>query len=666
MKKLLAIVIVCFIVATSYIAYVITQRQAMLKNVAHHNDSWAVSQSVSEYMRLEHRLAAYGLGVESGTLDEVRLRLDIMIGRLDILQHGTLRQLIDADPHQQETLDRLHQVLTKLEAGVYGDAPLDVRAMLAEMADLDGAMTAMASYAAEYDAQRIDTQYEALTRLHRIYTGLAGGLIVCGISLIVLLLYHNRLLNRAHDGMQVLAADLRIASGELQVRNDKLAHAAHHDALTGLPNRMLFREQLEARIAARAEGVHVAILLLDLDGFKNVNDTLGHDTGDALLRAVAGRLSRLVEPGDLVCRLGGDEFIILSAALSEREACVFADRVIAEIALPYLLAEREIAVATSVGLALSQEGVGSDELLKHADLALYEAKRLGRGRVCVFRPELHTRILDRTSFEVDLQKALANGEMEVFYQPVVDAGTRAVSGYEALLRWNHPLRGQVAPSDFIPVAEETGIIQELGEWVLHTACADAAGWQAPLKVAVNLSPVQFRSKALERKVMAALAHGGLEPGRLELEITESVLLDRNEHTLQTLRSLKGLGIQIAMDDFGTGYSSLGSLRGFPFDKIKIDRSFIRDVTTGSDAIAIVELVIGVARSLGMATTAEGIETEEQFECLKRLGCDQMQGYLFGRPMPLGDLPGLRGETSAPEPAGRTSVFLPPLSRVGLG
>ncbi len=665
MKKLLAIVIVCFIVATSYIAYVITQRQAMLKNVAHHNDSWAVSQSVSEYMRLEHRLAAYGLGVESSTLDEVRLRLDIMIGRLDILQHGTLRQLIDADPHQQETLDRLHQVLTKLEAGVYGDAPLDVRAMLAEMADLDGAMTAMASYAAEYDAQRIDTQYEALTRLHRIYTGLAGGLIVCGISLIVLLLYHNRLLNRAHDGMQVLAADLRIASGELQVRNDKLAHAAHHDALTGLPNRMLFREQLEARIAARAEGVHVAILLLDLDGFKNVNDTLGHDTGDALLRAVAGRLSRLVEPGDLVCRLGGDEFIVLSAALSEREACALADRVIAEIALPYLLAEREIAVATSVGLALSQEGVGSDELLKHADLALYEAKRLGRGRVCVFRPELHTRILDRTSFEVDLQKALANGEMEVFYQPVVDAGTRAVSGYEALLRWNHPLRGQVAPSDFIPVAEETGIIQELGEWVLRTACADAAGWQAPLKVAVNLSPVQFRSKALERKVMAALAHGGLEPGRLELEITESVLLDRNAQTLQTLRSLKGLGIQIAMDDFGTGYSSLGSLRGFHFDKIKIDRSFIRDVTTGSDAIAIVELVIGVARSLGMATTAEGIETEEQFECLKRLGCDHMQGYLFGRPMPLGDLPEL-GETPAHEPATGAGVFLPPLSRIGLG
>ncbi|OJU70805.1 MAG: GGDEF-domain containing protein, partial [Rhizobiales bacterium 63-7] len=540
MKKLLAIVIVCFIVATSYIAYVITQRQAMLKNVAHHNDSWAVSQSVSEYMRLEHRLAAYGLGVESGTLDEVRLRLDIMIGRLDILQHGTLRQLIDADPHQQETLDRLHQVLTKLEAGVYGDAPLDVRAMLAEMADLDGAMTAMASYAAEYDAQRIDTQYEALTRLHRIYTGLAGGLIVCGISLIVLLLYHNRLLNRAHDGMQVLAADLRIASGELQVRNDKLAHAAHHDALTGLPNRMLFREQLEARIAARAEGIHVAILLLDLDGFKNVNDTLGHDTGDALLRAVAGRLSRLVEPGDLVCRLGGDEFIVLSAALSEREACALADRVIAEIALPYLLAEREIAVATSVGLALSQEGVGSDELLKHADLALYEAKRLGRGRVCVFRPELHTRILDRTSFEVDLQKALANGEMEVFYQPVVDAGTRAVSGYEALLRWNHPLRGQVAPSDFIPVAEETGIIQELGEWVLRTACADAARWPAPLKVAVNLSPVQFRSKALVQTVTSALAHGRLEPGRLELEITESVLLDRNAQTLQTLRSLKGL------------------------------------------------------------------------------------------------------------------------------
>ncbi len=666
MKKLLALIIGCFVVATGYMAYVIAERQVMLKSIAHHNDSFAVGQSVSEYMRLEHRLAAYGLGVPGASLDDVRLRLDIMLGRVDVLQHGSLRDVIDTNPRQLETIERLTAVLKKLEAGIYGREAFDIRAMLAEMADLDGAMTAMAAYAAEYDAARIDNQYEALTRLHRIYIALAAGLIVCGIGLVIMLLYHNRLLNRAHGGMQLLAADLRVASDELQHQNGRLAHAAHHDALTGLPNRTLFRKELEARIAvARAAGPYVAILLLDLDGFKNVNDTLGHATGDALLREVAERLSRLAGPDDLVCRLGGDEFIILSAAPSEGEACGFAEEVIAEIGLPYLLAERELSIATSIGLALSQPGFGPEELLKHADLALYEAKRLGRGRVCVFRPELHTRIHDRTSFEADLQKALANGEMDVFYQPVVDAHSRAVCGYEALMRWNHPLRGQVPPSDFIPIAEETGIIQELGEWVLRTACADAARWPAPLKVAVNLSPVQFRSKALVQTVMSALAHTRLDPGRLELEITESVLLDRNEDTLQTLRSLKALGIQIAMDDFGTGYSSLGSLRGFPFDKIKIDRSFIRDVTTGSDAIAIVELVIGVARSLGMATTAEGIETEEQFECLKRLGCDQMQGYLFGRPMPLRDLPA-PGEATAPESSTGAGAFLPPLSRIGRG
>ena len=371
--------------------------------------------------------------------------------------------------------------------------------------------------------------------------------------------------------------------------------------------------------------------------FKDVNDTLGHDVGDGLLQAVASRLTKLSREGDLVCRLGGDEFAILTEGLTEKQAFDFARDVLDEISFPYHVSEREIKIGTCVGVAISNEELDADELFKHADLALYEAKSFGSGHACVFQSQMQTRLTEKKSFEADLKQALRNGELEIFYQPQVNTITREICGYEALLRWFHPKRGQVPPSEFIPVAENIGLIHELGDWVLRTACMEAARWPRLLKVAVNLSPVQFRSRNLIQSVVKILTQSGLDPNRLELEITESVLLDKNEQTLETLTQLKAVGIQIAMDDFGTGYSSLGSLRSFPFDKIKIDRSFIRDVTTREDAFAIVELVTGVGRSLGMTTIAEGIETEEQFACVKQVGCEQVQGYLIGRPVPASQL-----------------------------
>ncbi|WP_081815950.1 EAL domain-containing protein [Phyllobacterium sp. UNC302MFCol5.2] len=642
MKRFLGIIICCFVVATAYIAYVIAERQTALQKFARYNDSWAIGQTVSEYMRLEHRVAAYAMGMDDADRDEVRLRLDIMIGRLQLLKQGSLHSFIEDDAQRRELLSELTKVLDVLDQRFETLDTEGLKATLKTMAALDASMTALASTAVEYDVGLIDAAQAELRQLHLIYTGLAGGLILCGVGLVVLLLRHNSLLDGAHRKMKDLTDNLREASGELKLQNYRLKHVAHHDALTGLPNRVLFRQDLENRLkTATAGGPTAVIFLLDLDGFKDVNDTLGHDVGDGLLQGVASRLTKLGGEGDLVCRLGGDEFAILTAGLNEQQAFDFARDVMEEISFPYLVSEREIKIGTCVGVALSVIGSGTDELFKQADLALYEAKSLGSGHACVFQSQMQTRLTEKKSFEADLKQALRKGELEIFYQPQVNTITREICGYEALLRWFHPIRGQVPPSEFIPVAENIGLIHELGDWVLRTACTEAARWPRSLKVAVNLSPVQFRSRNLIQSVVTIVTQSGLDPDRLELEITESVLLDKNEQTLETLTQLKAVGIQIAMDDFGTGYSSLGSLRSFPFDKIKIDRSFIRDVTTRADAFAIVELVTGVGRSLGMTTIAEGIETEEQFACVKQVGCEQVQGFLIGRPVPATQLDHLR-------------------------
>jgi diguanylate cyclase (GGDEF)-like protein len=401
---------------------------------------------------------------------------------------------------------------------------------------------------------------------------------------------------------------------------------------------MLFRDKMEQ---ALGRGEKLAVMFLDLDRFKGVNDSLGHPVGDALLCAVTERLQQVVPGADSVARFGGDEFSIVQSNISPNDTRDLATRIIDTLVEPFDVLGHQVVIGTSIGIAMAPaDGNEPDQLLRNADMALYRAKADGRGNYHFFQPEMDAQMQERRKLELDLRKALLAEEFELYYQPLVEAATGAVTGFEALLRWNHPERGLVAPDAFIPVAEEIGLIVPLGDWVLKQACRDAMTWPGHLSVAVNLSAVQFRNTALSLSVVSALGQSGLAAARLELEITESVLLQDDRAVLDTLHQFRDLGVRICMDDFGTGYSSLSYLRSFPFDKIKIDRSFTRELGKKSDALAIVRAVIELGSSLGMITTAEGVETEEQLEIVRAEGCRQVQGYLFSRPVPAPQIPAL--------------------------
>ena len=409
----------------------------------------------------------------------------------------------------------------------------------------------------------------------------------------------------------------------------KIARLAHYDPLTGLPNRTLFREQLERELSFVRRGAQLAVLYLDLDHFKGINDTLGHPAGDELLMAVTGRLRSCLRESDLIARLGGDEFAIVQTQLQHpKDAEILAQRLREAVTnVPYDLDGHQTTTDMSIGIALSPaDGTEIDELIKHADLALYGAKAEGRANYRYFEPAMNARMKRRRGLEIDLRSALANGEFELHYQPLINLATEAIVGCEALLRWHHPERGMIPPLDFIPVAEETGLINAIGDWVLRRACAEAMNWPDHVSVAVNVSPMQFRNPGLALAVVGSLAASGLPARRLELEVTESVLMQNNDATLATLHQIRNLGVRISMDDFGTGYSSLSYLRSFPFDKIKIDRSFIGDLAKGDNAVAIVQAILDLAKSLKMTTTAEGVETADQQRLLQAAGCNEMQGF----------------------------------------
>jgi diguanylate cyclase (GGDEF)-like protein len=419
----------------------------------------------------------------------------------------------------------------------------------------------------------------------------------------------------------------------------QINHMAHHDALTDLPNRVLLREQLEAALLRVRRGEFLAILYLDLDHFKSINDTLGHSIGDELLKTVADRLRRCIRETDTIARLGGDEFAIIQTAIEQpSDAATLARRIRDAVTAPFDLDGHQVIADVSIGISIApNDATDSDQLLKNADMALYGAKSDGRGTFRFFEPQMDARVKERRCLELDLRRALQNGEFELYYQPLINLERNEVASCEALLRWHHPQRGIIPPAEFIPVAEETGLIAPLGEWVLQAACAEAATWPDNITVAVNVSPVQFKNHALPLAVIGALSASGLPARRLGIEITEAVLMRDNEATLATLHQLRDLGVRIIMDDFGTGYSSLSYLRSFPFDKIKIDRSFVSDLSDKDDAEAIVEAVTTLASSLKMSTTAEGVETPFQFEKVRALGCTEMQGYLFSPPKPAREL-----------------------------
>ena len=412
-------------------------------------------------------------------------------------------------------------------------------------------------------------------------------------------------------------------------RSEAVAHRlALHDPLTDLPNRRHLLECLNRAVGREP----AALLCLDLDRFKPVNDTLGHPVGDALLRTVAGRMASAVRGGDTVARMGGDEFAVLIEGADAPETVEgLAKRLVDLIGRPYIVEGHMIDIGVSVGVASTPDGTDHpDALLKHAGLALYEAKRQGRGTFCFFEPGMDAALQTRRRLEAELRQALALHAFELYYQPQQDLASNRINGFEALLRWRHPEHGLVPPVEFVPLAEETGLIVPIGEWVLRTACKEAARWPEDVSIAVNLSVAQFKSPRLVAAVKAALKAAGLAPKRLELEVTESLLMRNDIDHLGVLRALHALGVRVAMDDFGTGYSSLSNLQSFPFDKIKIDRSFVMNGDPRSAAV--VRAVAALGNGLGIATTAEGVETQEQLQDIAAQGCTEVQGYLIGRPV----------------------------------
>jgi diguanylate cyclase (GGDEF)-like protein/PAS domain S-box-containing protein len=455
-------------------------------------------------------------------------------------------------------------------------------------------------------------------------------------SEIQVLTFGRRVAFDGRDGYLVAMVDIT----ERRKAEARIAYMAHHDGLTNLANRELYQDRLKQALEQSQPGnKRVAVLCVDLDLFKNVNDSFGHPIGDRLLRLVADRLRSQVVGNNLAARLGGDEFaVILASDVSPNEASDFADRLIKILSAGYDIDGVEVVIGASIGIALSPgDGDTSEELMRNADMALYQAKADGGGVHHFFEREMDLQAQKRRDLELDLRRAFANGEFELHYQPLVDIAADRISGFESLLRWRHPEKGMISPADFIPVAEDIGLIVSLGEWVLREACTEAVKWPADVKVAVNLSPVQFRSRNLVQVVISALAHSGLSPTRLELEITESLFLAETEANLAILHQLRELGVSISMDDFGTGYSSLSYLRSFPFDKIKIDRSFVKDLAQRSDCVAIVRAISGLGRSLNITTTAEGVETTDQLDWLRAEGCNEVQGFLFSAAKPAAEV-----------------------------
>jgi diguanylate cyclase (GGDEF)-like protein len=424
---------------------------------------------------------------------------------------------------------------------------------------------------------------------------------------------------------------------ELQSKSQYLAY---HDSLTGLGNRLLFKEQLEEALEDVTLTPHpLAVLFLDLDGFKAVNDTLGHSVGDLLLKSIAAKLRDLLPSTDRIARLGGDEFAILQVSRQQPASSIsLAEKIIDVVGHTHGIDGHDVTVGASVGIAVAYPGeMNTENFLKSADLAMYAAKSEGRGTYRMFDPEMDAAVQTRRSMERDMRTALAQGGFNLFYQPLVNLQTKKVTSFEALMRWTHAERGVVPPAVFIPVAEEMGLIVQIGEWALRRACSEAVRWPDDIRVSVNLSPLQFSKGNLVSSVVSALAFSGLPPSRLELEITESVLLEKTERNIAILNQLRQMGVRISMDDFGTGYSSIGYLRSFPFDKIKIDQSFVRDLLVDKGSLAIVRAIAGLGVSFGMTTTAEGVETEEQMRCLDLEGCIEVQGYLYSKPVPANEV-----------------------------
>ncbi|MDB6455218.1 putative bifunctional diguanylate cyclase/phosphodiesterase [Falsirhodobacter sp. 20TX0035] len=652
MTRVLSVLIAVFIAATIYLSSTVGERQSVVRRVAHHNDSWAISQTAQEFLRLEETLALYSLSAPGISMDDVRLRLDIVISRMTSLREGSLKTFLDQTPARQQTVAAFVALLNDLDRSLEDLDPPQIREILNRMHAQTAPLTNLSSQSVQRSWTLVEENLKALERLHLIYGLVVGVLILCWCGLLVLLLNRNRLLHLAQKQGRDLNESLNAAGNELRDKNRSLEYAAHHDALTALPNRTLFWNELETALKVFSErDLSISLLLLDLDDFKMINDMMGHDFGDMLLHQVSDRMRRFSVKPHMFCRLGGDEFACLLFDRTAEQSLEYARNLAVDIAAPYQLSDRRVEIGCSIGVAnvMTPRDADAQLLFKRADIALYRAKASKEDRVCLFEEYMQGEFDDRKALENDLRHAIAQRAFEVAYQVQVDLRTGRAAGLEALARWNHPTRGDIPPDVFIPIAEEIGLIRELGRLILTEACAEAATWRQPLKIAVNLSSLQLQSPDMLNVVQDILQATGLDPTRLELEITESVLLNNREEVFLALNNLRLFGVTVAMDDFGTGYSSLAVLRDIPFDTIKLDKGFVRDIVWDREAEALVRLVNDLGHLLGKKVIIEGVETEDQHDAVRRLGCDLAQGFLFGRPVCKTQLGHLRaGGTPEPE------------------
>ena len=603
----LEVVTAALALAAVYTTMLISDRQQSLIESSGYNTVFDASQAATELMRFESQVGRYAVEPSAALLSDVQLRFAIIESRINLLHEGEIGTLIQADVPSRDTLTRLSSSIATIEPLVDNlDHAGNPRKILDTLAALDKPTVMLVSAANQIASVGREQQRQHLRGVYWNGLYLTIGLIVCGFILVVMLMRRNR----------------------------SIYHLAHCDHLTGLPNRLAFQARLADLVRAADGAGRPVVMLLDIDLFKHINDALGHAAGDGLLRVLATRLKQLPGGIESVSRLGGDEFaVLLSSSDPTTVAADIAQRICRIATEPFDLDGKSISTSLSVGIVVAPPGCRDPQvLLKNADVALYAAKSAGRGTYRFFDPRMERDLQERRDLEADLRAAIRDGELELQFQPIVDLSTRAIVNCEALARWRHPRYGLISPSRFIPIAEESGLIAQIGEWVIGSAFAAARSWPASVRVSVNLSPCQFDGTDLLDTVRDALAASGLSADRVELEITESVLMRDNEHVLRILAGLKTLGIRIALDDFGTGYSSLGYLQRFPIDKIKVDQSFVRQMTMKPDCALIVESIGMLARKLGLTTTAEGVETEAHADLIRAMGYAEGQGYYFAMPL----------------------------------
>lgn len=633
MNRILAGIIFFLFISTGYISFLVHERQQELQKLTHYTDSWSAAQLVSQYYRFESSLGLYTID-DTMKIDDVRLRFDIMLSQSDLLEEGDLGHYIESNKSHHELALQLEKILKYLDVHLEKMNRSELQAYLKKMHTLDAPLGRLSSGALNKDVNSINNANLKIQTLYYVYSATSVLLIILSAILGVMIFFQNRNILKAHLQVKSLAEELQKSKEKLQMQNAKLEYDVYHDSLTDMNNRQLFWENLTTEIAlAKKNNSSVTVMLFDLDRFKEVNDTYGHDAGDMLLRQISRRLQAMSLTSDTLYRLGGDEFAFLSSGLTESSAVSRAQKICDSINQPYTIYNAIINITTSVGIVISETERRSDYLYKFADLALYEAKNEGPGKIKVFRRRMLEKLQESRTLEHDMAMALVKKEFVVYYQPIVDSFSQEIYSYEALIRWVHPHKGLLSPDSFVPVAEKTGMINEMGKSVLEMACREAASWAVPAKISVNVSPVQLSSKAFVGIVLSILKETGLPADRLELEVTESSLFTESATPMNTLNKLRAMGVKISIDDFGTGYSSLSRLSRLAFDKIKIDKSFVHSISTQEDALNIIRLITGMAKSLNMKAIAEGVETEEQLNSLQALGCDFAQGYLFGKPQP---------------------------------